>query len=374
MPIKYLCLDDEAAKVETIIQHLQQENSELQIDVRTPVQFDEEVRQLGKEKFDGLLLDLRLDRAADQAGRRVNYRALSLAQELRTRMTEGEMVSYPLVLWSVDDNFKLSYDKDEASHEIFDRQYYKTSITGEGAGVAIEMVDLASGYKMINALKSRTVKNIYSKLIALPGAFDIIDARIADNISDNRSYPAHVFARSILSHLIIGSGPLIDEEILAARLGIDVNQSADWPKLKEDFAESMRYTGIFGTAWPRWWMFKLIARWKEIHPQAPLQRLEAQERVGILKKALKLSHLSAARPLVEGYDQRFWYVCKFLRSPISPTDAVQLSVDRREWQDGVYASLKAILDRRHKADGYEIHAFERARIGEMFSDLRHGKK
>ena len=121
-------------------------------------------------------------------------------------------------------------------------------------------------------------------------------------------------------------------------------------------------------------MFRIAAQWKAIHPAASLQRLTAEERVGILKKAFKLSRLSAARPLVEGYDQRFWYVCKFLRAPISSTDAVQLSVDRREWQDGVYASLKAILDRLHKAEGYEIHAFERTRIDELMDGLRNAKK
>lgn len=374
MPIRYLCLDDEAAKIQPIVQLLQQANAELRIEVRTPVQFDEEIRKLGKAQCDGLLLDLRLDRSADQAGKRVNYRALSLAQELRTRMTEGEITSYPLVLWSVDDNFKVSYDKDETGHDLFDRQYYKASITDAKSVIAREMIELANGYKTINAIKSRTIKNIYSRLIGLPDAFDILDARIANDIADNRSYPAHIFARSILQNLILGSGPMIDEKVLAARLGVDVSRSADWPKLKEGFAESARYTGVFGSAWHRWWMFKLAAKWKEIHPQVPLQRLEAEERVSILKKAFKLSRLSAAQPLAEGYDQRFWYICKFLSSPISPTEAVQLSVDRREWQDGAYASLKAVLDRLHKANGYEIHAFERDRINELMSGLRNGKK
>lgn len=374
MPTKYLCLDDEAAKVQSIVGLLQQVDSELQIDVRNPVQFDEEIRQLGRLKFDGLLLDLRLDRSADQDGKRVNYRALSLAQELRTRMTEGEMPSFPLVLWSVDDNFKVSYDKDETSHDLFDRQYYKASITKDKSVIASEMIDLSDGYKTINSLKSRAVKNIYSRLIGLPDAFDILDARIAADIADNRSYPAHVFARSIQRHLIFGSGPLVDEKVLAARLGVDTEKSADWSKLKEKFADHARYVGIFGAAWPRWWMHKLAELWSEIHPDVPLQRLEAQERVGILKKALKLTRIVASEPLSEGYDRRFWHVCKFLRAPISPTDAVQLSVERREWQDGVYASLKAILDRLHKAEAYEVHAFERNRIDELMAKLRDAKE
>ncbi len=374
MPTNYVCLDDEATKVKPIVQLLEQASPTLKIDIRSPIQFDEEIRQIGKLKLDGLLLDLRLDRAADEDGRRVNYRALSLAQELRTRMTESEITPFPIVLWSVDDNFKISYDKDETSHDLFDRQYYKASITNNKMSVATEMLALSDGYKTINKLKSTTVKSIYSRIIDLPDAFDILDPRIAGDIAENRSYPAHVFARSVLRHLILGSGPLVDERVLAARLGIDVEKSADWSKLKSKFAGPAAYTGVFSAAWPRWWMFKLNSAWNRIHPNAALQRLEANERVQILKKALKLPQLIAATPLIDGYDSRFWYVCKLLQAPISPADAVQLSVDRREWQDGIYASLKAILERMHKSNGYEIHPFERARIDELMARLRHGKK
>jgi hypothetical protein len=374
MPIDYVCIDDEATKVKPIVQLLEQASADLKIDVRAPVQFDEEIRQISKLKLDGLLLDLRLDRAANEDGARVNYRALSLAQELRTRMTESEISSFPIVLWSVDDNFKVSYDKDETSHDLFDRQYYKASITDNKALIAREMIALANGYKTINSLKSKTVKGIYSRIISLPDAFDILDARIAGDIAENRSYPAHVFARSVLQNLILGSGPLIDERLLAARLGVDIEKSPDWEKLKAKFCTSAAYTGVFSQAWSRWWMFKLSSAWGKIHPKAALQRLEAEERVQILKKALRLPQLKAAEPLVAGYDRRYWYVCKLLHAPISPTDAVQLSVDRREWQDGIYGSLKAILERMHKSNGYEIHPFERARIDELMVGLRNGKK
>ncbi|WP_049769378.1 hypothetical protein [Nitrobacter hamburgensis] len=373
MPIRYLCLDDDARAVRPIVELLQQSGPDFELEVRTPANFDDEIRMLLKAEFDGLLLDLRLDRTADESGARVNYRALSLAQELRTRMTEGEMTSRPLVLWSVDDNFQLSYDKDETGHDLFDRKYYKGSVTADAPRMAAELIDLALGYKNINALKSRTIKNIYSRLIDLPDAFSIIDPRIANDIAENRSYPAHAFARSILQNLIFGAGPLIDERLLAARLGVDIEASDDWERLKSKLSAT-KYTGTFGNAWPRWWMFKLLAAFKEVHPSSPIQRLEASERVSALKSAFKLSKLTAAHPLVDGYDARFWFVCKLLSKPIAPTDAVQLSVERREWQDGIYASVKSILDRTHKSEGYEIHPFEQPRIAEMMAALRDDEK
>jgi hypothetical protein len=59
--------------------------------------------------------------------------------------------------------------------------------------------------------------------------------------------------------------------------------------------------------------------------------------------------------------------------PLAPTDGVLLAIDRREWQDGIYASLKAVKERRHKEAGYEVHPFERARIDQLMSELRDAK-
>lgn len=371
MPTKYLCLDDEVDSVQPIVQVLEAAHPDLTIEIRSPHKFDDEVRKLTKFEYDGLLLDLRLDRSADANGERVNYRALALAQELRTRMTEDGR-GRPIVLWSVDDNFKLSYDKDETSHDLFDKQYYKVNITRDGRDIAKEMIDLADGYKVISRTRSKTVKNPYDRLIDLPSAFEILDPRIAQGIADDRAYPAHIFARSILRNLVFGNGPLVDERTLAARLGIDFEKSGDWPKLLDKFAKPAKYTGVFCTAWPRWWMHKVFEAWTAIADGTNLRRLEAPQRVALLKKHLKLRNLEVAEPVVEGCDRRYWHICKFSKMPISTTDAVQLFVDRREWQDGIYASVQAILDRRHKADGYEIHPFERGRIEDLIQSLKNG--
>lgn len=371
MPTKYLCLDDEVETVRPIVQLLESFHPDLVIEIRSPEKFEAEVRQLTDFDYDGLLLDLRLDRAANAEGERVNYRALALAQELRTRMTEDNC-GRPMVLWSVDDNFKLSYDKDETSHDLFDKQYYKININNDGSSIAAEMIDLAEGYKTIGTTRSRTVKNPYGRLIDLPDAFEILDPRIAQGIAGDRAYPAHVFARSILQNLIFGNGPLIDERTLAARLGIDPARSTDWPKVLEKLAKPAQYGGVFGKAWPRWWMHKITEIWTEVAGASNLQRLEAADRVVLIKKHYKLAKIEAAEPVSEGYDRRYWYVCKFLKTPIAPVDAVQLFVDRREWQDGIYASVQAIIDRLHKEQQYEIHPFERDRIEDLIKSLRNG--
>lgn len=374
MTTNYICLDDEDEKVGPIVELIEKSSSSIKISVRTPAKFDEEIRLLSAESLDGLLLDLRLDRSPNQDGIRVNYRALALAQELRTRMTEGEILSFPIVLWSVDQNFKVSYDRDETGHDLFDAQYFKGAINDEGRDVAGEMIALAEGYKTIRTYRSRTVKNIYSRLVDLVEDYDVLDPRIAADIGQDRKFPAHIFARSIFRNLILASGPLVGEELLAARLGVDIESSPDWNKLLNKFASGAVYTGVFGTAWHRWWMFRIQERWAEISPSAPLQSLTAEERVEILRKSQRLKELVPAKPLEQGYSTNFWHVCKLLRAPISSRDAVQLFADRREWQDAVYCSIKAVLDRKHISEGYVLHAFERERIRALIDSLKNGQK
>lgn len=372
MTTNYVCLDDEMEKIEPIIELIEESCQSIHVTVRNPIQFDEEVRLLSSNSMDGLLLDLRLDRSPDENGNRVNYRALSLAQELRTRMTEGEIPSFPIVLWSVDENFKISYDRDETGHDLFDAQYYKGAINNGSRDVAGEMIALADGYKTIGKLKSRTINNIYGRLIDLIDEYDVLDPRIAAEIGHDRKFPAHIFAKSIFRDLILAPGPLVTEELLAARLGIDIEKSTDWSKLLAKFADEAKYTGVFGTAWNRWWMFKIQKKWSEIHPAVPLQRLDAEERIAILQKTQKLKELVPAKPLEEGYSSKYWHVCKLHRAPISPTDAVQLSADRREWQDPLYCSLSAVLERKHIAEGFSLHAFERDRIKSLINSLNNG--
>ena len=372
MPINYICLDDEAANISDLINLLTSGNNQLSIDAKNPISFDDEVRRLSKEKPDGLLLDLRLDKTPDSGGKRVNYRAISLAQELRTRMTEKKIQSFPIVLWSVDGNFEESYNRDKTGHDLFDFHFSKQKVNGKHESIAEEMVALSIGYQKINTLRSRTIKDIYARLIDLEDEYDVLDARLANEISSQRSYPTHVFADSILNDLIRCSGILIDENHLAARLGVNIELSDDWDKLKSKFSKDCSYSGVFAETWQRWWMFKVLRKWNEICPEATLQRLGAEERVDIIKNRLKLKNLVPIEPIIEGYDNKFWHICYLTKVPISPIESVRLSFSRKEWQDGVYASLKSILEREHKAQEIAIHPFEIDRIKQAMKSSENG--
>jgi hypothetical protein len=72
------------------------------------------------QKLDGLILDLRLDQTVGQGQEQADYRAGSLAQEIRTLATEGKISAFPIFLWSIDKNLSKSFNRDSSSQEIFD--------------------------------------------------------------------------------------------------------------------------------------------------------------------------------------------------------------------------------------------------------------
>ena len=127
MPTSYTVIEDEdESAVLPVLELVEKKASGLRFTVVKPAPFDEQVRQLVQATPDGLLLDLRLDQKPGESGRRVQYRAVSLAQELRTRMTEGALISFPIALWSIASKFKRSYRRDSSSHDLFDAVYDKS--------------------------------------------------------------------------------------------------------------------------------------------------------------------------------------------------------------------------------------------------------
>ena len=82
---------------------------------------------------------------------------------------------------------------------------------------------------------------------------------------ENSNIPIHEYAQVILKDLIYVTGALIDESILASRLGVDI-KSKNWQEVKELF-KLAKYQGVFSDGWDRWWMFKINEIFKTDLPQ-----------------------------------------------------------------------------------------------------------
>jgi hypothetical protein len=357
---EYLCIDDEGGdRLEAILDRLRRHS--LTVTLHPPAAFDDEVALIAESSADGLLLDLRLDDVPGGSGTRVKYRAVALAQELRTRMTEGGVTALPIVLWSVERKFRRSFNSDTTAHDLFDLVIAKTDVSDRASFVARQLVALAKDYPRLTKARTRASTLWWRALGLAASGRRLFDPRIGAEL--RAGAPAHEYARYILRELLERSGPLVDESLLAVRLGVDMG-STGWDIAKIRL-ESAVYRGVFGSGWRRWWWPHVESVLRGLSPDKPFRTLAAAERVAILKAGWGTRRLNppVASP---GTGTRYWYVCAATGAPIDPVDAVAVeSGDRKAWQDRTYVSMEAVLSRRAAAKGFRIHPLEQPRIDEI---------
>jgi hypothetical protein len=405
--VRYIFVDDavggEQENLQPLIDNVEYGgDGEVQVDPVYPDDFGEQRKRLGREDPDGVILDLRLDEFApskeeERKGRRKqNYRALGLAQEIRTRATEGNVGEFPIVLWSYDDKLKRSYTKDDTGHDLFDLKCLKEDLRDiEKAGkIAERLLSLSEGYEKILDTRSRKggPGAQFYKFLGFDSDPGFLDPRILAYFEGRDTpIPAHEYARFILTQLLESpdhlkhpleiSGPLIPEDILAARLGVDVEQSDGWSQVLNSLPEEARYDGPFSEGWERWWAIPLEEWWDSLSDSSsPLRRIEAERRVEILKQNLDIGDLVPATPTSEGYSSEFWTVCQGsssspVKDPLDPIDGFTLAQKNKQpWQDELYISEERAIEGIHFEKGYQIDPLEKNLLDEMKQKRRNSNE
>lgn len=190
---------------------------------------------------------------------------------------------------------------------------------------------------------------------------------IGEPFATKDKYPVHEYARYILRELIEIQGVLINEAVLAARLGVDPKISSDWEKCKKRLAETCAYQGAFHEAWPRWWAFP-VEEWWQNRPNRPgtLRSLTAKERVKFLRSTTRLTYLQPAASVEAGYSERYWTICQEFERPLDPRDGVRISfLNHNPWQEPPYFSIKAALERAEQKKGWKIDPLDRERLNDI---------
>jgi hypothetical protein len=323
------------------------------------------VSRTSREDSFGLLIDLRLDMEADEHGERVPYRGPTLAQEIRTRMAEGVIPSFPIVLWSIDEKFVMSYYGDDTSHDLFDAVYGKDEdVVKRSGAVGLEMFALAAGYYAL-----RDINDIGQLAGALQREAVVDTATYAEFFGECSEAVAkqskHAISRLLLTSLINRSGLLVDETLLAARLGVDYAEcTEEWDRFLTQI-EEIQYKGPFFQGWRRWWWYDVENWWTGLGDgQRNLRRLTASERVHILNTTFEASLVPAA-PIAEGYSSKFFAVCVATSRPLDPIDGLRVTKSNlRSWNDTYYVSVSAALERVNK-DRWKIHPSDHARFDQI---------
>lgn len=368
MAINYLYIDDDSSdRANGTVQGLKK-GGHIEVFLSQPkstweqqIHFIENKQK--EDKLDGLIIDLRLDDYANvNDGARANYRGTSLAQEIRTRQKEGGIKEFPIILFSGND--KVTQSLENSGKDLFDICIEKDSIINDSIyekQFVPKLYALADGYKIIKD----SVGDI-SKILSVD--IDVIDERFISELNNLTTNPPHVLARFLLDELLLKQGLLVDEFTLAARLGVDIEQSAeDWKKVLKSL-ENAFYRGIFWQGWMRWWM-PIIEKWwvEVIHAEKYLRSTPASERVELVKKELKLSNICPAEKIEKSSSNEFWTVCKGYNKPLDPIDG--LIIDGQEnlypWQDLDYVSIDAALRKKNVNAWKKVAKLEEERLKEL---------
>lgn len=369
MKYNFLYLDDEdISTVESYKDAIELRNKNIKIEIEKPLDLVERIKNIKSniQSIDGLILDLRLDMKASN-NVRSDYRAPTLAQEIRTRSTEKNITKeIPIVLISTEENYKKSYFNDQTGHDLFDKKYVKTNITKEAKQIGEELICLAEGYKKINYIKSRFNSRhaiIFEILKLNKKELDYLDEKILNLFcKTNKILPTHEYARKVLNDLIFATGDLVNEYIVAARLGID-RESHGWKTLCKDILIEFKYNGVFSEAWPRWWMKGIANWWNRINKNSQtLSILDASERVEIIKKKTDIKNIKSAKVLQKGYSNKYWTYCQVYLKPIDPKDGLTLTGSNKVWQEPNYISIKAALAGYEQKLKNKINPLERERL------------
>ena len=358
MAIKYYYIDDDPKsqnKVEGF------ENEELSIVAMQHKDSWEEQFRFFKENesdYDGLILDLKLDDLPNENNQRANFRGTSLAQEIRTRQKEGILKSFPIVLFSANDKTQQALEK--SGKDLFDILIDKSKLNDKTFPVFTpQLIELPKGYKML--YDSTEIAKI------LKADESLLDSRFVYEFKEVEKSPVHIQSRFLITELLTKQGLLIDEDILAARLGIDKSKSTDWSKLLE-LLTNAKYKGVFCNGWPRWWMHSIEKWWKEdIKSDLYLRSTSANERVEKIKQATELTQLVAATKIDKADSDEFWTICKGYGHPLDPVDGllIQGQDNLYSWQEPEYVSIDAALWRKNIDNWLEVADVEKERYEEL---------
>ena len=357
MIYKYLYIEDEPKASEAYVRRLQK-NGLLKINILPPLELNNQVKYIKKNnsKIDGLILDLRLNDKANN-NIKANYIAPTLAQEVRIRSAENYFgKEFPIILFSTQQKIDKTIALEYTSDELFDYRLRKDELSKNNYDNIL--ASIAKAYKSVS-----TIKEISS--ILKIDSLDELDERIFSDFYKRRKIPVFEYVRFILNNLILRNGPLINEDLLAARFGIDISASKDWNKLKERIKKT-KYVGILSEAWERWWFNKILLWWKEdINVKINIANLNAEERVKVLKKQLKLKNLTAARPIKNSHSTRYWTICQVYKKPLDPIEGFRIQEKEPElWQEVNYICLDALLERANVKMGIGLNPLDKKRYQE----------
>jgi hypothetical protein len=375
--IKYLFLDDNDKVTRDGDVHLLNTiSSDVEIKTDYPLSWKQRSKSIftDLDQYDGIILDWELTNQSEAAKgsegvEDVDFSAESLAEHLRVNAAKKIIKDIPIIICSADNNkaFSMLKNRELTSRDLFDLTCIKNDVFVKNVrNSALQLFDLATVYKKLQ----QNVFDLKEALAIATGDLESLDIRFIDTMGNiATSNTTHDLVYFLLHEVIFREGILINEVVLAARLGVDIEQSKEsWDKSKCILIkEQVCYRGLLSIGWSNYWAYKLINWWKTISDK-DLRTTGASVRVQILNEKFSVT-LKAAEKIKFCSSEEFWTICKGTQRPLDPINGFIISdYISNPWLEVEYVSAYAELE-KEDTNAWRISAIERERFNKFKSKI-----
>lgn len=298
----------------------------------------EELTELLKSNWnqtDGFLLDLKLNGTGPN---NTKFSATSLAQWLRSYAVENDKPHKPIVLLS-NDLQCAHYSADVTSHDLFDIVMERTADL-PWEPFAIQLAILADTYCELNGDIEKNIKSIFQY-----GNVDATATMLAPFVKAEL-FNVSRFSMFVLHDLFIYSGWLIDESVLAARLGVDKDKSGDdWEKFRDTYFSVVQYKGAFAKLKKLYWSKETISIFKKMTGGKSPASMTGPQRIAAMKSTVNdAKNLIAYQPEGHCKSAYYWTVDEVTKKPLDASEGymIQEETGLKAWQEPRYVCFDTI--------------------------------
>lgn len=291
----------------------------------------------------GVLMDVDL---SNEAGSQQS--GPGMAQDIRVAQQKRAVPGFPIVRFSLRDKVLENIGHDSSSDDIFDLKIEKDGLSTPEARTAAqakligvrEIYDALSveGAELLQILGLTDEQWCQWGSTSFQSDFDIGDR-------------VHLKAGPLV-RMMTHPGLLIDEEMLAVRLGVDHVNSKGWEKLAGEL-EPYAYRGVADGCFIRWWARGIEDWWQEvIGADTPLAGSTIAQRLELLSPII--DDLVPLQMPKGSLGERPWRYCLLTKEsqqqliPVDPARAVKMKPrsNMPTWLDPLYAALSIALQNR----------------------------
>jgi hypothetical protein len=302
----------------------------------------------GKSVPMGVLMDVDLSAVTGEHGT-----GLGIAQDIRGKQKAHEIADYPIIRLAGPKPVERIVGGDPSSDDLFDLRISKNEVVRDCPSVQLRLTGVKRVYEQLSGFAALDDQALGVLLGLTPQQREEWShPALHSRLADGHRTTVHVAAGTFMRGLLLSPGLLIDETLLAVRLGLDRDGSGDaWGQLVQRLM-NFKFNGTSHEQFERWWARGLEDWWLGTSGGNSLASLTISQRHERLCNHFRLNGLLPLTMPKGSAGERPWRLCTLSLEadepqyvPIDPSESVRVTprVDQPPWIDAQYASLGSAL-------------------------------